>query len=214
MQRIIQQRQDNLPKPRSLTQMTVNPPLALIMAAGFSRRFKTDKRFATLADGQGVLEKTLQNIVASGLDYRLAIKEKDLALALMQTLPAEKLLILKNSHKGLGHSIRDAIAAIEKDHDSVLICLADMPTIKPATYKHIADTLIQGDYDALIPCYRSQSGNPVAIKRQFFSAFKQLQGDKGGKKVLQADDEKCFRLEIDDPGIIIDIDIPEDLADL
>jgi len=41
-----------------------------------------------------------------------------------------------------------------------------------------------------------------------------LHGDSGAKAVLQAHPDKVHRLQVDDPGIVQDVDTPEDLQKL
>ena len=194
--------------------MSSHSPLALIMAAGFSRRFNADKRLAKLADGQYMIEKTINRIRQAGLDYRVAIKVEDQHLDYIKTLASEQLLLLETSHLGLGHSIAEALQKLDGDVDCCLICLADMPEIKTSTYQSISAAISHSHLNALIPTYQGKTGNPVAIKRYFFETFKQLQGDKGGKKQLLSQPEHCLFSEVDDAGIIFDIDRPEDLKGL
>ena len=41
-----------------------------------------------------------------------------------------------------------------------------------------------------------------------------IQGDYGAKKILEMNNKEVFNLEINDPGIIKDVDIPNDFNNL
>ena len=196
----------------SITQTSVflmmHKTTALVMAAGFSRRFGSDKRLALLKSGQRIISETVNNIASAKLDYRIVIKPSDVDV--FSTLfPAEQLIIVNNSEQGMGHSIAEGLSAIKNDCSSCLICLADMPFILPATYQKIAASM--SAYDAVLPFYQGVKGNPVAINQSLYPQFLQLDGDVGGQYILRSDSINLLKLEMDDPGVLQDIDTPSDL---
>jgi molybdenum cofactor cytidylyltransferase len=53
------------------------PVIALVLAAGSSRRFLSDKRIAKLAGGRSVLEQTIECCVEAGLEVLLVLGPGD-----------------------------------------------------------------------------------------------------------------------------------------
>ncbi|MHB1482940.1 MAG: nucleotidyltransferase family protein, partial [Bellilinea sp.] len=90
--------------------------------------------------------------------------------------------------------------------------LSDMPQI-PVDLIRTELELHQNETSAIIcPRVKGQRGNPVLFDRQTFPALMQLKGDSGGRKLF---DQFPIRwLEWDDPGILLDIDTPQDYQDL
>jgi len=182
--------------------------IALVMAAGSSRRFGADKRLARLSNGETLLAQTVSNIVEAGLEYKIAIPVEDKVL-FAQFYSEEALILINNAQRGIGASIAEAVSSIRNSHRYCLICLADMPYVLPETYKTIATAIAH--YDAVIPTFEGKKGNPVAISNTLFEAFSQLDGDTGGRNILKASDVNRLTLEVNDPGILMDIDRVSDL---
>ena len=120
------------------------------------------------------------------------------------------LILCDDAEHGMGHSLRAGIKAIPDHWHACMICLADMPYIKPDTYKQIADQSDQ--FRIVIPAHEHQRGHPVSFGRQYFNALAGSDGDTGGRKVIQTHPKAVLELTVDDEGILLDIDRPEDLA--
>jgi molybdenum cofactor cytidylyltransferase len=182
--------------------------IALIMAAGSSRRFGSDKRLAKLSTGETILAQTVKNIAAANLDYKIAIAAKD-KVYFSQFYSADTLLLIEHSQQGIGQSIAEAIDSIKNNYPHCLICLADMPYILPSTYQAIANAIHH--YDAVIPNYNGNKGNPVAISSSLYKPFSLLSEDKGGRDILKNKTINLHSLDVEDPGVLRDIDLLSDL---
>ena len=61
----------------------------LILAAGSSRRFGSDKRRVLLANGKRLLQQSMENALASGLSVAVAVREGEEDFAMFVTLPTQ-----------------------------------------------------------------------------------------------------------------------------
>ena len=66
------------------------------------------------------------------------------------------------------------------------------------------------DNPATVPVYRGQWGHPVGFHNQYFEKLALLRGDKGARRILR--DAGPKEIAVDDPGILYDIDTPEQLV--
>jgi molybdenum cofactor cytidylyltransferase len=189
--------------------------VVLIMAAGQSSRFGSDKRFARLANGSTMMEQVIQTVKQTRLDFKLVIKPSDLELGFFKSFPENNLLVAENAVQGLGASLSDAITIIEGYYQNCLICLADMPYINPETYSIVYQRLIEANQQeqqvlAVIPYVEvngeKKQGHPIAIHNFLFEDFKRLNAEKGGKDVLDQYINQSAFLEVDDLCIIKDFD--------
>ncbi|POA82308.1 hypothetical protein C1882_22560 [Pseudomonas sp. FW305-E2] len=48
--------------------------------------------------------------------------------------------------------------------------------------------------------------------RQFWRALTQLQGHQDSKQVIQSNLHACIMIEVDDPGVRLDVDTPLELS--
>jgi molybdenum cofactor cytidylyltransferase len=80
----------------------------------------------------------------------------------------------------------------------------------PATIRKLANTLRLGA-TIVAPSWQGQRGHPVGFSQTLGSHLAALSGDVGAKAVISAHLEQLQLLECDDPGVLRDIDKPEDL---
>lgn len=185
--------------------VTPRQPIALILAAGFSRRFGRDKRRVKLHGGRTLLEETLSRIRAANLDPRLVLRADDdcddFGAAVIRVPAGE-------AGRGLGASLAAAAAQLDDDQPC-LVCLGDMPFIQPRTYAAIAAAL--GPGAIVVPCHQGRRGNPVAFAADYLPELRALDGDRGARALLERDAGRVVELALDDPGIHRDIDTVADL---
>jgi molybdenum cofactor cytidylyltransferase len=183
--------------------------VARVLAAGQGQRYGGDKRIATLPDGQRVLDRTVKQALQVFAHVYVVQSKHEVALA-----PCERLtsLISDRAHHGMGASLADG-AAFVLDHSrasAMAILLGDMPWTRAETYLTLiaaasADTIV-------VPWLNGQQGHPVVFGHAFWKDLLALDGDRGGRTVLQTHARYVRRLSTDDPGVLLDIDHPEDLT--
>lgn len=181
----------------------------ILLAAGRSRRFGTDKLMHPLTAGLPmalVSAVNLQHI----LPNTIAVVRPD-QLSLIKQLAAQKIktVTLAQTDGGMGLSIASGVAAAS-DACGWLIALADMPFIQPATITKVLAALQSGSAIAA-PVYRGKRGHPVGFAASFGGALRALQGDTGARDLLMQHKTEVELITCDDPGILADIDTPADL---
>lgn len=183
---------------------------ALVLAAGYSRRFGSDKRSQCLDSGQTLLEASLALPCARMDEVWLVLRPGEpRPLGLPETL---RIVQSASTRLGLAHSIAagaDQIARASQA-DALAIFLADMPFMRSDTL----DVLLAAcDAEHIcVPSHGGQPGHPVVFGRSFWPELCQLTGDSGARTVLQRHAHAVRRIAVDDPGILLDIDRPADLA--
>lgn len=91
-----------------------------------------------------------------------------------------------------------------------IVALGDMPRVSPETIHSLQYALEQGAGIAA-PMYRGKRGNPVGFSRQYLPQLLALQGDQGARGILKQ--YPVQEVDVDDAGILQDIDTPADLHD-
>ena len=176
----------------------------IVLAAGSSRRFGSDKRRYTLPSGATVLAQTLATLQPLFSLRVLVLKPGDEDLATLHGNDWD-IVLASDAHLGMGHSLAAAMPAIT-DWQGAVIALADMPWLQTASITRIRDAVAN---DALVvPYYQEQRGNPVGVGREYFGQLVGLQGDSGARQLFQQFSHKITRLQLDDPGLIQDLDTP------
>lgn len=178
----------------------------LLMAAGFSRRFRQragEHKLLALLNGRPVLQHSLDQAAATGLDLFVVTRPED---APVHALITSGRTVICNS-EGIGDSIAAGVKA-SAEYDGWLITLGDMPFLTSESLLAVADAL----HDA--PLARAevngQPGHPVGFQREFYQALAGLQGDTGARALLQG--APCRAVVLADRGCLWDIDTGADLV--
>ncbi|MDF3936744.1 nucleotidyltransferase family protein [Pseudomonas citronellolis] len=184
--------------------------VALLLAAGFGRRFGADKRQARLVDGRGLLAASLANARAAFDQVVVVLRPEDdpAALGVPVDIP---LVRCADAASGLGHSLAAGVVALHGGSaTSAAILLGDMPWIDPRTLHLLA---AQADEARIVfPLHDGQRGHPVIFGRAFWPELLGLRGDEGARAVLQAHRDAWLAVDVADAGVLRDVDTPAALG--
>jgi molybdenum cofactor cytidylyltransferase len=181
----------------------------ILLAAGASKRFGSDKLLHPLAAGTPVAAAALAHL-RSALPHVIAVVRP--GASVLETLlraAGATVIVCINADEGMGASLASAVRA-SGDVAGWIIALADMPYIRPETIAKIAASLAAGAAIAA-PAYRGERGHPVGLSARFRRDLEALRGDEGARSVLQLNHDAVTLIDVDDPGVCRDIDTPDDL---
>ena len=193
----------------------MGPLGAVVLAGGRGRRFGSDKRLASLPSGDSLLEATLCKIIPAFEETLLVLRPGDesLATALSARFKTLTTTLANDAGLGMGHSLAHGAAKITH-WQGAAICLGDMPFHAPNTLSTLilAFRAASQSYPIIQPCHQGRPGHPVLFHRAYFDAMRALTGDQGARTLLKAEAPAVQMIEVDDLGILQDVDAPKDLA--
>jgi molybdenum cofactor cytidylyltransferase len=186
---------------------------AVILAAGGSTRMGEAKQLLRLGEST-VLGQTLENVRRAGVDEIVLVLGSS-AEAIRQQLPLStieglKIVVNQAYERGMSSSLREGLAALDPHVVAALIVLADQPFIRPETLDRIVDRHRRSHAQIVIPSYRGFRGNPVLLDRSVFSEVMALDGDMGCRAIFGSHLEGIVKVEVEDVGILLDIDNQDD----
>ena len=206
------------------------PVVGLLLAAGIGRRFDPEgRRDKLLADAGGIAVATrAARNLADACDRVIAVVRPG-ASTLREALAAggaAEIVECPDARLGMGHSLaHGAFAASVHRPRRIVLALADMPWIEPATIRALvaaadaADAADGGDLqegdastDAgtiAVPVYHDQRGHPVVFGAAHLAALGRCEGDRGAAALLS--EYPVERIAVEDAGVIRDVDKPADL---
>ena len=195
----------------SLTHIGVSMIGAIILAAGNSRRFGADKRKARLPNGKMVVEQTIENVLAAFADVLLVLRSDDVEFSAQigARFPTLKRCLAPESNLGMGHSLAYGVSQID-DWQGAFVCLADMPHIRPCTYRLLQESLTDR-MTIVTPSYEGRRGQPTGFGSAYFTEIETLTGDQGAKSILKQNVARIVVVESGDTGLVTDIDREADL---
>lgn len=181
----------------------------ILLAAGTGTRFGGDKLLAKLDDGVTVGRRACANLVAVVSEVIAVVRPGDDELARELAILGARVTICPDAQAGMGASLAHGVRAAG-DADAVMIALADMPWIRPATLEAVAAELRRGA-QLVVPRHQGQHGHPVGFGRVHHPALTALGNDEGARDVVARAKNVCW-LDVDDPGVLRDVDVPADLG--
>jgi len=180
----------------------------LLLAAGQSGRFGSDKRVARLPGGDTLLDATIAAVRDAGLPLLVCLRPDDDALAAQLRARGVDCVPCARAGEGMGGTLAEGVAHV-RHWDGVLVALADMPWVRPATYRGVAAMLALAAI--AVPVQGRRRGHPVGFRAELFAELAALGGDAGARRVLERHARQVFEAAVDDPGIHRDVDRATDL---
>jgi molybdenum cofactor cytidylyltransferase len=186
----------------------------ILLAAGYSKRFGSNKLLHPLPAGSPdagtpIALAAARHFVEALPQSVAVIRPRAQRVGKMLREAGCNTVVCKNAAEGMGVSLAEGVRASADAHGWV-VALADMPYIKPETARIIARALSEGAAIAA-PAYRGERGHPVGFARRFGDELSALRGDAGAREILTAHPDWVTLYEVDDPGVLRDIDEPSDL---
>ncbi|MBV6286071.1 nucleotidyltransferase family protein [Pseudomonas aegrilactucae] len=182
----------------------------LVLAAGFSRRFGTDKRLARVQDGRALLAASLQVPCAVLEQVWVVLHEGDDPVQLAVS-PQVRIVHSQDAAEGMGNSLACGVRTISPASTAcaVAVLLGDMPCLQRETLQALVR--VASAERIVLPVFNGVAGHPVLFGRRFWPELECLQGAQGAKAVLLAHADAVQRVAVSDAGVLLDIDTPEQL---
>lgn len=186
---------------------------AILLAAGESRRMGSAKALLPY-QGQTFIARICNAFLTAGVD-ELVIVLGARAEQLQQALPVHpRLRTVINSCYNLGQlsSLMVGISALSPESEAAIVNLVDHPMIEAETIKTLIESYRAAPLPILIASYQGKRGHPVLFSSQVYGEILAAPLDQGAKAVVRKDPTRVREIPLDDPGILADIDTPEDYA--
>lgn len=183
--------------------------VGLVLAAGRATRFGTDKRRARLPDGRKLLDASLANAAEAFDELLLVLRDDDTIDDLI--LPRQvRVFHTPLAQRGLGASLAAGTEALSSHPATALaVLLGDMPWVRPDT---CASLIRMASTSRIVqPHHKGRPGHPVLFGRTFWPSLCELDGDEGARGLINRHLEHYQPVDVDDPGILLDIDRPADM---
>lgn len=188
----------------------------LILAGGESRRMRSPKALLDF-EGETFLDRLILMfggscspvIVVLGCQpQRIRAGLRCGELAAFVTNP--------DYRRGQLSSLQLGLASVPPEAEGVMFTPVDYPAVRPSTIARIAGRFQtrQPDEWLVVPRSQGRHGHPVCVGRDLIPEFLALAGDAQARDVIRRHRERTMYVDVDDAGILKDVDDPESYARL
>src|SRR5262249_34654793 len=176
----------------------------VILAAGESRRMGSPKALLQYR-GETFLD-TLSGLFASRCSSVIVVLGAHAERIRAQTLRPGQFVLSPDSPRGMTSSLQCGLRAVPPEAEGVLFTLVDHPAVASATL----DVLLAPPRPLLrVPRYQDRRGHPIWFSRELIPEFLAIAEPGAARDVVYAHRAETEFLDLDDPGIVADIDDEE-----
>lgn len=181
----------------------------VLLAAGESNRYGAENKLLAELDGEPIVRRAAETLVAADLDPVVVVLGADAARvrAAIEDLPVH-VVVNPSYADGQSTSVAAGVDAVAEHVEAFVIALGDMPWVTPASVATLVDAYAAGAGDAIAAAHGGERGNPVLFDARYADDLRDLDGDVGGREILR---EHGTLVETGDPGVRRDVDRPDDL---
>lgn len=187
----------------------------VILAAGHSSRMGSPKPFIRVK-GKTFLEKIAEKLKNSGVAFPGFVVYNPDHLSQLNTLQLPDFELIPNDRIEWGplYSVQSALSRIPSDVSAFLLCLVDHPFVDEDTYRDMIRNHRRFPEHILISIYKGKRGHPALFPVSLFQEILRLSPNlEGGLRSFIKDyPNRVLEFPTNDPGVLADIDRPQDLA--
>jgi molybdenum cofactor cytidylyltransferase len=183
---------------------------AIILAGGESRRMGKPKPLLRFGETT-FLEQIVRVLRESDVDKITVVLGAGAdTIRRSVDLSGADVVVNKDYRKGQLSSLIAGLRSISSQTDAILVCLVDNPFITEAVVNTIVRKFKETQSPIVVPVFKRQRGHPTLFSRCLFKELLEAPEAEGARHVLYSHEDKVIEVEVDEPGVLIGIDTPED----
>lgn len=186
----------------------------IVLAAGASRRMGSPKPLLRTRGGT-FIEHAVRVLLEGGCGGVTAVcrARDDVTAALARAAGA---IVLDNPDPGSEQaaSLRIGLGAVPADAGAVLVLPVDHPRVGPRAVRAVADAWRTRGASIVRPVYDGTPGHPTLFSRRLFEELAADDLPEGARTVIERHREAVDDVEVDEPGIVQDVNTPAEYQDL
>jgi len=163
--------------------------------------------------GKAVLRHIVDELDSSEIDETIVVTGGDHDL-MIDCLKGCDVILERNRtvHEGMLSSVRTGLRKVGERAHAIMIVLGDQPSLSSSLINGVIGFWRKEASCIARPVYREGHGHPVLIPIEFREVILSDFDDVGLKGLLHQFPDRVREWSVDDPGVLIDIDTPEDYA--
>ena len=178
-----------------------------MLAAGQSRRMGTCKQLLPL-EGKTAIARCLGTLLRGGINEVVVVTGPQ-GDAVAEAARAYPVIVARTADLDgdMAASVRAGRDALPTGASGVVIALCDHPLVAPETVALLAARHGEQMGRIIIPVHNGGKGHPTLFPRALLD---ELKDTLTLRDLVRSNPDRLHLLEVDDPGVLLDMDTPEE----
>lgn len=187
--------------------------VGIILSAGESKRMGTPKQLLPWGETI-ILQRVIDNALASRLGMILLVLgyHADDIAGKIRISSKSKILVNPDFRTGMSSSVKCGVKNAPTNAEAFMLLLGDQPFISSRIIDKLIDCYKTSGHGIIIPVYEGHRGHPVIFDSKYKEELLSI-SDQGAREVVNKHAHDIFTVRVDSPGILTDIDTPQDYQD-
>jgi len=183
---------------------------ALIPAAGYSSRAGFFKPLLPI-DSSLVIERSVYTFQQAGIeDIHVVIGHRANLLIPVLTSLGVKTIMNPDYDQGMYTSVQAGVRSLESEVEAFFLLPADYAFVSSETVRSMLRAYQGSSFEVIYPVYRENRGHPPLIFAKLRDRILACEPEGGLKELLEREAHNSAEIQVDDEGILIDLDSEED----
>jgi CTP:molybdopterin cytidylyltransferase MocA len=163
------------------------------------------------AGGQSFIARILGSLREGGADpLMVVVREMEGSIADEARAHGGKVIPNPDPSTGPVSSLQAGIRSLAENAPGLLFAPVDHPLFSPATVHTLLAKFADTGAPLVVPAFEGWRGHPVLFSRELFPELLEPYLPEGARTVVRRYLQDRVQVEVQDPGILTDIDTPED----
>jgi molybdenum cofactor cytidylyltransferase len=183
---------------------------AVVLAAGESRRMGRPKLLLPYG-ASTILETVLASVQGASIERTIVVLGfgRERIEPRIRRFPVE-IVVNPDPGRGMLSSVQAGLAALPSAPGSAFIVPGDHPDLTPAVFAALLAARQASGKGLIVPVFQGRGGHPLLLDLAYREEIFGLDPAVGLRRILELHPEAVLRIPIDEAGVLVDIDTPDD----
>jgi molybdenum cofactor cytidylyltransferase len=184
---------------------------AIVLAAGKSERMGRPKALLEF-HGRTFLDNILEAISRTPIEQTIVVVGHHRREIEEQNVRGASLVFNPDYEKGMVTSLQTGIRSLPPASIGAFLFLVDHPVVEPETIETLMQRAARNQI--VQPTYQGRRGHPVFLGKDVLLEILALPSSRGADVVVRKDPGRIIEIPVNTPGILVDVDTPEEYGRL
>jgi CTP:molybdopterin cytidylyltransferase MocA len=186
------------------------PVDAIVLAAGYSTRMERPKPLLEIGS-ETFIERAIRVLKEGGCRHVVAVLNgEDEGTRRLADAAGAAVVVNDDSASEQLDSVRCGLRALPQDWAAVAVLPVDVPLVSAETVGLLVQEFRVRPAPVMLPFHNGVAGHPALFARATLPELLERHWEEGMRSLIMSHARDLREVRVTDPGILIDVDTPED----